>query len=82
MFAFAVISLGVAGSALAWPSYGHARHAELARAVHAREAAGTPATKAPVSAAWYASWHAADFPLANVSWSKVSSGGMWICRRG
>jgi hypothetical protein len=25
-----------------------------------------------VAAAWYAGWHAADFPIANVSWSKYS----------
>ncbi|KAF8598081.1 glycoside hydrolase [Ceratobasidium sp. AG-I] len=74
MFASAVISLGVAGSALAWPSHGHSRHAELARALEARQTVAEPvAAKAPVSAAWYASWHAADFPLANVSWSKYTT---------
>ncbi|KAF8598082.1 glycoside hydrolase [Ceratobasidium sp. AG-I] len=74
MFAFAIISLGVAGSALAWPSHGLPRHAELARSLQGGAAVTTPAAaKAPVSAAWYASWHAADVPLANVSWSKYTS---------
>ncbi|KAG8744772.1 hypothetical protein FRC10_009420 [Ceratobasidium sp. 414] len=64
---FAVLSLGAAGSALARPGYSY--HANLARVVETRQTA-VPA-KEPVAAAWFASWHAQDYPLANVSWSKL-----------
>jgi chitinase len=35
-------------------------------------------TKPRVSAAWYAGWHATDFPLSKVSWHKYAC----ICARG
>ncbi|KAG9121581.1 hypothetical protein FRC07_002405, partial [Ceratobasidium sp. 392] len=69
---FVVFSLGAAGSVLAWPGY--SRHANLLRAAHeARQAAPSPAAKQPVAATWFASWHAQDFPLSNVSWSKYTT---------
>ncbi|KAG8720322.1 hypothetical protein FRC09_009765 [Ceratobasidium sp. 395] len=68
----AIFSLGAAGSALAWP--GFSRHANLARAAHeARQAAAPPTAKEPVAATWFASWHAKDFPLSNVSWHKYTT---------
>jgi chitinase len=35
-------------------------------------------TKPRVSAAWYAGWHATDFPLSKVSWHKYAC----VCARG
>ncbi|KAG8682501.1 hypothetical protein FRC11_014788, partial [Ceratobasidium sp. 423] len=72
MLSSALLSLGVAGSALAWPSIGHSRHSSIARAVHARQ---EPVVKAkePVAATWFASWHADEFSLANVSWNKYTT---------
>lgn len=34
---------------------------------------GTNHTGSAVATAWYAGWHAADFPVANVSWGKYTS---------
>ncbi|QRV85311.1 chitinase [Ceratobasidium sp. AG-Ba] len=64
-FAFCFVA-GAASSALAWPGLAH--HAQLAR----RQSVPVNTTKAPVAATWFASWHANDFPLANVSWHKYS----------
>ncbi|KAG8705796.1 hypothetical protein FRC09_002752 [Ceratobasidium sp. 395] len=72
----AIFSLGAAGSALAWP--GFSRHANLARAAHeTRQAVTPPAAREPVAATWFASWHAKDFPLSNVSWHKVRLDDSW-----
>ncbi|KAB5593717.1 Chitinase A1 [Ceratobasidium theobromae] len=71
MLSSTLLSLGLAGSALARPS--HPDHAPLARALQERQDYTPPASKAPVAATWYASWHAKDRPLASVSWSKYTS---------
>ncbi|CAE6472313.1 hypothetical protein ACGC1H_004112 [Rhizoctonia solani] len=77
MLSSALLSLGVAGSALAWPNLGHSSHSSIARAVQSRQETTAPATpakaKEPVAATWFASWHANDFPLANVSWNKYTT---------
>ncbi|QRW26296.1 chitinase [Rhizoctonia solani] len=65
MLSSALISLGVAGSALAWPGFGSSRHSSIARAVHARQELVTAKPKEPVAATWFASWHADEFSLAN-----------------
>ncbi|CAE6390033.1 unnamed protein product [Rhizoctonia solani] len=75
MLSSAILSLGVAGSALAWPSLGHSSHSSIARALQTRQETSAPAAKPkePVAATWFASWHANDFPLANVSWNKYTT---------
>ncbi|CAE7201703.1 unnamed protein product, partial [Rhizoctonia solani] len=73
MLSSALLSLGVAGSALAWPSLGHPRHSSIARAVHARQEPAAVKAKEPVAATWFASWHADEFSLANVSWNKYTT---------
>ncbi|ELU38722.1 endochitinase [Rhizoctonia solani AG-1 IA] len=73
MLSSALISLGVAGSALAWPGFGSSRHSSIARAVHARQELVTAKPKEPVAATWFASWHADEFSLANVSWNKYTT---------
>ncbi|KAG8698646.1 hypothetical protein FRC09_007115, partial [Ceratobasidium sp. 395] len=57
------------GSALAQSGYSH--HANPACTIHdARQDMALPTAREPVAATWFASWHAQDFPLSNVSWSK------------
>lgn len=71
MLALALISLGLAGSALSWSSSGRSNYGHVARAAEVKDkhAAG----KAPVSMAWYTSWNAGDFPVKKIPWKKVST---------
>jgi chitinase len=39
---------------------------------HSRQLNTTSISNSTISAAWYTGWHAADFPLSQVSWSKYS----------
>ncbi|KAJ1300608.1 hypothetical protein OPQ81_002262 [Rhizoctonia solani] len=73
MLSSALLSLGVAGSALAWPGLGHPRHSSIARALHSRQEPVATKPKDPVAATWFASWHADEFSLANVSWNKYTT---------
>ncbi|CAE6420051.1 unnamed protein product [Rhizoctonia solani] len=73
MLSSALISLGVAGSALAWPNLGRSQHSSIARAIHARQEPAVVKAKEPVAATWFASWHADEFSLANVSWNKYTT---------
>ncbi|KAG8695113.1 hypothetical protein FRC12_006573, partial [Ceratobasidium sp. 428] len=57
------------GSVLAQSGYSH--HANPVCTTHdARQHMALPPARESVAATWFASWHAQDFPLSNISWSK------------
>lgn len=60
---------GAASSALAWP-YGLHHRRQL---VPTPDPTSVNSTREPVAATWFASWHAEDFPLSNVSWHKYTT---------
>lgn len=69
---------GAASSALASP-YGH--HYHRRQLVPTPDPTPVNSTREPVAATWFASWHAEDFPLSNVSWHKVSGESTWTRRQ-
>ncbi|KAG9123461.1 hypothetical protein FRC07_014912 [Ceratobasidium sp. 392] len=67
-----IFFLAAANSTLARPGFSH--HANPVLPAHEpHQTKPRPASKQPVAATWFASWHAQDFPLSNVSWSKYTT---------